>query len=142
MAATVLNSERAVAMSVLVVRAFVRLRRLLATHAEIARKLADLSSGTISSSKSSSTRFAKSSRGGRRNLTVAASDSHTMMGCHSRGIGGGKPREAAAQIQPLDALFRDSVSRAYVVSWRRAVPGAVANARHRQVVAQVLREVR
>jgi hypothetical protein len=42
MAATVLNSERAVAMCVLVVRAFVRLRRVLGAHAELARKLSEL----------------------------------------------------------------------------------------------------
>lgn len=39
MAASVLNSERAVQVSVAVVRAFVRLRKLLATHADLARKL-------------------------------------------------------------------------------------------------------
>lgn len=42
MAATVLNSPRAVEMSVFVVRAFVRLRQMLATHADLARKLAML----------------------------------------------------------------------------------------------------
>ena len=42
MAATVLNSPRAVQMSVFVVRAFVRLRELLATHKELAVKLAEL----------------------------------------------------------------------------------------------------
>ena len=42
MAASVLNSERAVEMSVLVVRAFVRLRSLLGAHEVLARKLADL----------------------------------------------------------------------------------------------------
>lgn len=42
MAATVLNSERAVAMSLLVVRAFVRLRRLLVSHADLARRLNEL----------------------------------------------------------------------------------------------------
>lgn len=42
MAATVLSSERAVAMSLLVVRAFVRLRRGLASHANLARKLDEL----------------------------------------------------------------------------------------------------
>ena len=41
MAATVLNSSRAVETSVYVVRAFVRLRRLLATHKELARRLAE-----------------------------------------------------------------------------------------------------
>jgi hypothetical protein len=42
MAATVLNSPRAVEMSVFVVRAFVRLRELLATHKELAAKLTEL----------------------------------------------------------------------------------------------------
>lgn len=42
MAAAVLNSPRAVDMSVYVVRAFVRLRELLASHTELARKLAAL----------------------------------------------------------------------------------------------------
>jgi len=42
MAATVLNSERAVEMSVFVVRAFVRLRELLATNRELAAKIDEL----------------------------------------------------------------------------------------------------
>ncbi len=42
MAANVLNSPRAVAMSVLVVRAFVRLRAILASHKELARRLDEL----------------------------------------------------------------------------------------------------
>ena len=42
MAATVLNSVRAVAMCVLVVRGFVRLRGVLGAHAELARKLSEL----------------------------------------------------------------------------------------------------
>jgi hypothetical protein len=42
MAATVLNSPRAVEMSVFVVRAFVRLRDLARTHAQLARQLAIL----------------------------------------------------------------------------------------------------
>jgi hypothetical protein len=42
MAANVLNSEKAVAVSVLVVRAFVRLRQMLATHSDLARKLEEL----------------------------------------------------------------------------------------------------
>jgi len=42
MAANVLSSPRAVRASVLVVRAFVRLRQLLATHRELADKLAEL----------------------------------------------------------------------------------------------------
>jgi hypothetical protein len=42
MAATVLNSERAVQMSVFVVRAFVRLREMLATNRRLAGKLFEL----------------------------------------------------------------------------------------------------
>jgi ORF6N domain len=42
MAANVLSTPRAVAVSVMVVRAFVRLRQVLATHVELARKLEEL----------------------------------------------------------------------------------------------------
>ncbi len=42
MAATVLNSEQAVEMSVFVVRAFVRLRKMLAEDKELAAKIEDL----------------------------------------------------------------------------------------------------
>ncbi|MBI4526578.1 MAG: hypothetical protein HY695_22490 [Deltaproteobacteria bacterium] len=42
MAANVLNSPRAVQMSVFVVRAFVRLRQMVIAHKEMAAKLADL----------------------------------------------------------------------------------------------------
>lgn len=42
MAATILNSPRAVEMSLYVVRAFVQLRELLASNAELARKLTEL----------------------------------------------------------------------------------------------------
>jgi hypothetical protein len=42
MAANVLRSERAVQMSVFLVRAFVRMRQILGTHRELAAKLADL----------------------------------------------------------------------------------------------------
>jgi hypothetical protein len=42
MAATVLNSERAVEMSIFVVRAFVRMRQVLATNQEVVAKLAEL----------------------------------------------------------------------------------------------------
>ena len=42
MAASVLNSPRAVEVSVYVVRAFVRLRQMLASHKELGRKLAQL----------------------------------------------------------------------------------------------------
>ena len=42
MAATILNSERAVQMSVFVVRAFVRLREMLATNRTLAAKISEL----------------------------------------------------------------------------------------------------
>jgi hypothetical protein len=42
MAATVLNTPTAVAVSIEVVRAFVRLRQLLVSHDDLARKLAEL----------------------------------------------------------------------------------------------------
>jgi hypothetical protein len=42
MVATVLNSDRAVEMSVFVVRAFVRLREMLSTNRRVAAKLAQL----------------------------------------------------------------------------------------------------
>lgn len=42
MAASVLNSSRAVEVSVLVVRTFVKLREMLATHKELAHKLTEL----------------------------------------------------------------------------------------------------
>jgi hypothetical protein len=42
MVATVLNSPRAVALSVLVVRAFLRLRGLIASHETLARRLDEL----------------------------------------------------------------------------------------------------
>ena len=42
MAATVLNSKKAIETSVLVVRAFVRLRKMLATNRQLAQKIAEL----------------------------------------------------------------------------------------------------
>jgi hypothetical protein len=42
MAANVLNSSRAVDVSVFVVRAFVRLRQMLSTHEKLARKFGEL----------------------------------------------------------------------------------------------------
>ena len=42
MLSSVLNSERAVQMNILIVRAFVRLRTLLASHRELAAKLSEL----------------------------------------------------------------------------------------------------
>ena len=42
MAASVLNTQQAIETSIFVVRAFVRLREILATHKQLTRKLAEL----------------------------------------------------------------------------------------------------
>ena len=42
MAANILNSPRAVSMSIHIIRAFIQFRRVLATHADLARKLVTL----------------------------------------------------------------------------------------------------
>jgi len=42
MRSSVLNSERAIQMNILIVRAFVKLREMLATHKDLARKIEDL----------------------------------------------------------------------------------------------------
>ncbi len=42
MAANVLNSPRAIEVSILVVRAFVRLRRVITTHEDLARRIEQL----------------------------------------------------------------------------------------------------
>jgi hypothetical protein len=45
MLSSVLNSDRAVKMNILIMRAFVRLREVLATHEELARKVEKLEAG-------------------------------------------------------------------------------------------------
>jgi hypothetical protein len=42
MLSSVLRSKRSVAMNILIIRAFVRLRELLATHKDLARKMEEL----------------------------------------------------------------------------------------------------
>jgi uncharacterized membrane protein len=42
MLSSVLNSDRAIEVNIAIMRAFVRLREILSTHKELARKLADL----------------------------------------------------------------------------------------------------
>jgi hypothetical protein len=42
MLSSVLNSERAIQVNILIMRTFLRLRRLLATHEDLARKLEEL----------------------------------------------------------------------------------------------------
>jgi len=65
MAATILNSSRAVQMSVVIIRAFVRLRQLLVNHKALSAKLAELDSrvgATTANSLPSSTPSASSRR--------------------------------------------------------------------------------
>ena len=45
MLASVLNSDRAVQMNILIIRAFIKLRELLATHKDLARKVEKLEAG-------------------------------------------------------------------------------------------------
>jgi hypothetical protein len=57
MAATLLNSPRAIEMSVYVVRAFVRLRQLVQANADLARKLAALERSVARLDTSTRTEF-------------------------------------------------------------------------------------
>jgi len=50
MAANILKSPLAVKMSVIVVRAFIKMREMLASHKDLERKLADLKSQIVISS--------------------------------------------------------------------------------------------
>jgi hypothetical protein len=42
MLSSVLSSQRAVCMNILIIRAFIKLREMLATHKELARKIVEL----------------------------------------------------------------------------------------------------
>ncbi len=42
MLSSVLNSERAIEVNILIIRAFVKLREMLSSHKDLARKLADM----------------------------------------------------------------------------------------------------
>lgn len=86
MLAAVLQSPRAVQVSIEVVRAFVRLRAMLAGNTELARKLTALESGTTRSSRSCSTQFASSWRHRRRRVGASDSrrDARRASGCGSR----------------------------------------------------------
>ena len=47
MLSSVLSSERSIEVNIAMMRAFVRLRAMLATHADIARRLNELEEGTM-----------------------------------------------------------------------------------------------
>ena len=57
MLSSVLNSHRAVQVNIEIVRAFVRLRKMLSSHAELARKLARLEKNMMINSKLSLMQF-------------------------------------------------------------------------------------
>lgn len=73
MLSSVLRSERAVRVNIEIMRAFVRLRRMLASHAQLSAKLAALENNTTRNSGSFSKRFANSWR--QRNASAPASAS-------------------------------------------------------------------
>ena len=62
MLSSVLRSKRAIQVNVEIMRAFVRLRRMLASNEELARKLGLLKRNTTHSSRSFSMRFENSWR--------------------------------------------------------------------------------
>ena len=57
MLSTVLNSERAILANIEIMRAFVKLRQMLASNAELCRRLDELESKYDKQSELSSTRF-------------------------------------------------------------------------------------
>jgi hypothetical protein len=72
MAATVLNSPRAIEMSVFVVRAFVKLRQVLASNADLARKLEALEKSVASLDAGTKKQFAEVYRAIRALMAPAA----------------------------------------------------------------------
>ena len=59
MLSSVLRSASAIAVNIEIMRAFVRLRRMLSEHADLARRIDRLGRSTTSGSKSSLTPFAR-----------------------------------------------------------------------------------
>ena len=59
MLSSVLNSERAIEVNIAVIRAFVRLRAMLSTQADLARRLEKLKQNTTTNSKTYSRQFEK-----------------------------------------------------------------------------------
>jgi hypothetical protein len=55
MLSSVLHSERAVQVNIAIMRAFVKLREMLASHRDLARRLNDMEKSTTASSRWSST---------------------------------------------------------------------------------------
>jgi hypothetical protein len=78
MAATVLNSPRAVEMSVYVVRAFVKLRQVLASNADFARKLEALEKSVASLDAGTKQQFAEVYRAIQALMTPATAKSRPI----------------------------------------------------------------
>ncbi len=92
MAATLLNSPRAVAVSVYVVRAFVRLRELAATHQELAQRLAELEDKTESLAMQHDM-FSRNTRAALRRVFEELKELKTPPEPHKRPIGFVHPKE-------------------------------------------------
>ncbi|MFN7549428.1 MAG: ORF6N domain-containing protein [Pseudomonadota bacterium] len=89
MAATILNSPRAVEVSVYVVRAFVRMRELAATHGDMAKRLDELKKKTEALAMSHDT-FSRNTRSQLKQASwnqtiIDGSNSRTIIGTDSRG---------------------------------------------------------
>jgi hypothetical protein len=78
MAAMVLNSPRAVEMSVYVVRAFVKLRQVLASNVDLARKLAALEKSVAALDAGTRKQFAEVYRAIRALMTPTATKSRSI----------------------------------------------------------------
>lgn len=78
MAATVLSSPRAVEMSVYVVRAFVKLRQVLASNADLARKLEALEKSVATLDAGTKKQFAEVYQAIRALMTPPASKSRPI----------------------------------------------------------------
>ena len=78
MAATVLSSSRAIEMSVYVVRAFVKLRQILASNTEFASKLAALEKSVASLDAATKKQFEEVYRAIRALMTPAATKSRPI----------------------------------------------------------------
>jgi len=92
MAATVLNSPRAVQVSLYVVRAFVRLRELAATHGDLAKRLGELEEKTEALAMSHDT-FSRNTRNQLKQVFDALRELMTPPDPHKRPIGFVTPQD-------------------------------------------------
>ena len=86
MAATILGSRRAIEVSVYVVRAFVRLRALAATHSDLAKRLAEFENKTETLAMQHDT-FSRNTRSQLKQVFDALSELVTPLVTPKRPIG-------------------------------------------------------